>query len=314
MSKFDLIFMGDSYTQGYGLFYHYWCENNIEFIEEFQRIYDIDMVESAFFDNKAHQYMWDNRFSNLVASHFNTSYITNCWDSIGHFSSYDGFPKSRERVHTGATKIIQSYLEYFEEYGNTRKRIFVLQTSEITRDTLLNYAKYSHNNVVQDRISNILSDMNEKIAMDDGPNINHRRMWEAFTKLLINSDDLIFQKPDMMDELPWPKNPNNLLDSIDDILFKMWEIIWLDMQKRLKQYNCELILIHTHNQFLKGVSKLENNIHFLEQGWINHTLQGKRVKDEILRNYNIKVNENHPGLELHREIADAIIKKIKEIA
>ena len=314
MSKFDLIFMGDSYTQGYGLFYHYWCENNIEFIEEFQRIYDIDMVESAFFDNKAHQYMWDNRFSNLVASHFNTSYITNCWDSIGHFSSYDGFPKSRERVHTGATKIIQSYLEYFEEYGNTRKRIFVLQTSEITRDTLLNYAKYSHNNVVQDRISNILSDMNEKIAMDDGPNINHRRMWEAFTKLLINSDDLIFQKPDMMDELPWPKNPNNLLDSIDDILFKMWEIIWLDMQKRLKQYNCELILIHTHNQFLKGVSKLENNIHFLEQGWINHTLRGKRVKDEILRKYNIKVNENHPGLELHREIADAIIKKIKEIA
>ena len=314
MSKFDLIFMGDSYTQGYGLFYHYWCENNIEFIEEFQRIYDIDMVESAFFDNKAHQYMWDNRFSNLVASHFNTSYITNCWDSIGHFSSYDGFPKSRERVHTGATKIIQSYLEYFEEYGNTRKRIFVLQTSEITRDTLLNYAKYSHNNVVQDRISNILSDMNEKIAMDDGPNINHRRMWEAFTKLLINSDDLIFQKPDMMDELPWPKNPNNLLDSIDDILFKMWEIIWLDMQKRLKQYNCELILIHTHNQFLKGVSKLENNIHFLAQGWINNTLQGKRVKDEILRKYNIKVNENHPGLELHREIADAIIKKIKEIA
>ena len=314
MSKFDLIFMGDSYTQGYGLFYHYWCENNIEFIEEFQRIYDIDMVESAFFDNKAHQYMWDNRFSNLVASHFNTSYITNCWDSIGHFSSYDGFPKSRERVHTGATKIIQSYLEYFEEYGNTRKRIFVLQTSEITRDTLLNYANYSHNNVVQDRISNILSDMNEKIAMDDGPNINHRRMWEAFTKLLINSDDLIFQKPDMMDELPWPKNPNNLLDSIDDILFKMWEIIWLDMQKRLKQYNCELILIHTHNQFLKGVSKLENNIHFLEQGWINHTLQGKRVKDEILRKYNIKIDESHPGLELHREIADAIIKKIKEIA
>ena len=314
MSKFDLIFMGDSYTQGYGLFYHYWCENNIEFIEEFQRIYDIDMVESAFFDNKAHQYMWDNRFSNLVASHFNTSYITNCWDSIGHFSSYDGFPKSRERVHTGATKIIQSYLEYFEEYGNTRKRIFVLQTSDVTRDTLLNYAKHSHNNVVQDRISNILSNMNEMIAKDDGPNINHRRMWEAFTKLLINSDDLIFQKPDMMDELPWPKNPNNLLDSIDDILYKMWEIIWLDMEKRLKQYNCELILIHTHNQFLKGVSKLENNIHFLEQGWINHTLRGKRVKDEILRKYNIKVNENHPGLELHQEIADAIIKKIKEIA
>ena len=314
MSKFDLIFMGDSYTQGYGLFSHYWCEHNIEFIKEFQRIYDIDMVESILLDNKSHQYMWDNRFSNLVASHFNTSYKTNCWDSIGHFSSYDGFPKSRERVHTGATKIIQSYLEYFEEYGNTRKRIFVLQTSEITRDTLLNYAKYSHNNVVQDRISNILSDMNEKIAMDDGPNINHRRMWEAFTKLLINSDDLIFQKPDMMDELPWPKNPNNLLDSIDDILYKMWEIIWLDMEKRLKQYNCELILIHTHNQFLKGVSKLENNIHFLEQGWINNTLRGKRVKDEILRKYNIKIDESHPGLELHREIADAIIKKIKEIA
>ena len=314
MSKFDLIFMGDSYTQGYGLFYHYWCENNIEDIKEYQRIYDIDMVESILLDNKAHQYMWDNRFSNLVASHFNTSYITNCWDSIGHFSSYDGFPKSRERVHTGATKIIQSYLEYFEEYGNTRKRIFVLQTSDVTRDTLLNYAKHSHNNVVQDRISNILSNMNEMIAKDDGPNINHRRMWEAFTKLLINSDDLIFQKPDMMDELPWPKNPNNLLDSIDDILFKMWEIIWLDMQKRLKQYNCELILIHTHNQFLKGVSKLENNIHFLEQGWINNTLQGKRVKDEILRKYNIKIDESHPGLELHREIADAIIKKIKEIA
>ena len=168
--------------------------------------------------------------------------------------------------------------------------------------------------MVQDRISNILSDMNEKIAMDDGPNINHRRMWEAFTKLLINSDDRIFKIPNLMYELPWPKNPNNLLDSIDDILFKMWEIIWLDMQKRLKQYNCELILIHTHNQFLKGVSKLENNIHFLEQGWINHTLQGKRVKDEILRKYNIKIDESHPGLELHREIADAIIKKIKEIA
>ena len=314
MSKFDLIFMGDSYTQGYGLFYHYWCENNIEFIEEFQRIYDIDMVESILLDNKAHQYMWDNRFSNLVASHFNTSYKTNCWDSIGHFSSYDGFPKSRERVHTGATKIIDSYLKYFEKYGNTRKRIFVLQTSDVTRDTLLNYAKHSHNNVVQDRISNILSDMNEKIAMDDGPNINHRRMWEAFTKLLINSDDRIFKIPNLMYELPWPKNPNNLLDSIDDILYKMWEIIWLDMEKRLKQYNCELILIHTHNQFLKGVSKLENNIHFLEQGWINNTLRGKRVKDEILRKYNIKVNENHPGLELHREIADAIIKKIKEIA
>ena len=156
--------------------------------------------------------------------------------------------------------------------------------------------------------------MNEMISKDDGPNINHRRMWEAFTELLINSEDNIFQIPNMMYQLPWPDNPNNLLDSIDDILYKMWEIIWLNMQERLKHFNCELILIHTHNAFLKGVSKLENNIHFLEHGWINESLQGKRVKDEILRKYNIKVNETHPGLELHQEIADSIIKKIKEIA
>ena len=28
-NNFDLVFVGDSYTQGYGLWYYYWCKNKL---------------------------------------------------------------------------------------------------------------------------------------------------------------------------------------------------------------------------------------------------------------------------------------------
>ena len=53
-NKFDLVFVGDSYTQGYGLWYYYWCENKLYHCIDYQeRYHEVGAVHSGFVDNKS---------------------------------------------------------------------------------------------------------------------------------------------------------------------------------------------------------------------------------------------------------------------
>ena len=114
-NKFDLVFVGDSYTQGYGLWYYYWCENKLYHCIDYQeRYHEVGAVHSGFVDNKSLIYAWENRFPALVASHFNTTYTTNCWEGIGYMSAWNNnIALSRDRPQIANTKLIESYLKYF---------------------------------------------------------------------------------------------------------------------------------------------------------------------------------------------------------
>ena len=329
-NNFDLIFVGDSYTQGYGLYYHYWCENKLYHCIDYQERYrEVDAVHSGFVDNESLNFQWTNRFPALVASHFNTTYKTNCWEGIGYMSAWDnGIAKSRERPQVASTMLIESYLKYFRKYGNEDRKYFILQVSEITRDTLLAYT-HQKGNGANKRIEDILKTMEEDIAENiqtlspyDEKAIRFAKeqgIWEAVRKLIINSKESIFRsslnfRQDAPDYIPYPENPSDLLkgNNFEKILYTIWETIWSDMQIELRKYNCELLILHTLQNTYENID-LENTIKVGKAGCINQgSYQNYTIETEIYDKYNIKITESHPGLRVHKEIADSIIQHIEK--
>ena len=334
-NNFDLVFVGDSYTQGYGLWYYYWCKNKLlQGIDYQEKYHTVGAVHSGFVDNRALIYGWTNRFPALVASHFNTTYTTNCWVGEGHFAGFDnGFPLSRERPQVAGTKLIESYLKYFRKYGNEDKKYFILQVSEITRDTLLGYT-HQRGKGIHKRIDDIMKEMEESIAKHRHKNKPNQRdiqlknkeyMWIAVRQLMINSQEGIFSETLQKNaphynayfrEIPYPEKPSDLFKSnnFEMILYALWEEIWSTMQIELKKYNCELLILHTHQNTYENMS-LSNTIKIGKDGYINHSLfNNETVEKEIYDKYNIVVDESHPGLLLHRKIANSIIQFIEESA
>jgi hypothetical protein len=314
--KFELIFMGDSYTVGWGLWYHYWCKNKLyNHIDLYEKYMDVDAVHSGFIDNEALNFTWSNRFPALVASHFNTDYRTNCWEDIGHFSSHIEFPLSRERVHTAATKLMDSYLKYFERYGNKVRRFFILQTSEVTRDTLLKNLGLDVE--IDDKIKKIIGELTVDTTSWNlsKPEVEEKLSKNVVTKLIINSEDPIFNR-EYIKGIPYPKKAIDLLkdDNFEKVLYYFWETIWRRMEVELKKYNCELLLVHNQGQFHDNC-KLQNVVHIGPDGSIDSlskTIKNYTVEKEIYYEYNRKILEEHPGLQSHRSIADSIIEHIED--
>ena len=310
--NFELIFMGDSYTQGWGLWYHYWCKNKLyNQLDLYEKYLDVHAAHSGFIDNEALNFAWSNRFPALVASHFNTIYRTNCWEDVGHFSSYTGFPMSRERVHTAATKLIESYLEYFKKYDNKVRKFFILQTSEVTRDTILGF---DYQVEATNIINNIINELSNSESMLSTQKSRDELMETAVMELLINSDELDLHGIEI--ELFGIKRVADLFkgENFEKILYKLWETLWSKMQIELKKYNCELLILHTHQNTYENMS-LSNTIKIGKDGYINHSLfNNETVEKEIYDKYNIVVDESHPGLLLHRKIANSIIQFIEESA
>jgi len=316
--NFELIFMGDSYTQGWGLWYHYWCKNKLyNQLDLYEKYMDVHAVHSGFIDNEALNFAWSNRFPALVASHFNTNYRTNCWEDVGHFSSYTGFPLSRERVHTAATKLIESYLEYFKKYDNKVRKFFILQTSEVIRDTILGF---DYQTKPRNIIKNIINEWKKEEHQQWPDNIR-----DTVMKLLINSDDGLFYNniPDaafpvkLLKEI-YPERDDDLFkdENFEKILYKMWELIWGKMQIELKKYNCELLLVHNRDKFCDNVI-LQNTVRVSDTGSIERlqaleTIPDFTVDAEIDSKYNIKILDPHPGLAAHKFIARSIIKHIED--
>ena len=307
--NFELIFMGDSYTQGWGLWYHYWCKNKLyNQLDLYEKYLDVHAAHSGFIDNEALNFAWSNRFPALVASHFNTIYRTNCWEDVGHFSSYTGFPMSRERVHTAATKLIESYLEYFKKYDNKVRKFFILQTSEVKRDTILGF---DYQVEATNIINNIINELSNSESMLSTQKSRDELMETAVMELLINSDELDLHGIEI--ELFGIKRVADLFkgENFEKILYKLWETLWSKMQIELKKYNCELLILHAQAQFHRNVS-IPKTIKIPPGGYINQNLHKFTVEKEIYDKYNIVIKESHPGLQLHQKIADSIVKHIED--
>jgi hypothetical protein len=307
----QFVFMGDSYTVGWGLWYYYWCENKLYDHINFQKRYiDVDASHSIFTDNKALMYTWENRFPALVASHFDTDYRTNCWEDVGVYSTGGADrqpnPYSRESVHTAATAAIVNYLTYFKKYGNETRKFFIIQTSDPLRDTMLCQA---YDDIDKD---NIIKKIEESRSAE-----------EAFGKLLLNSEYIHSTGYLPRNKFPysWPRvglhsfgDKLDIIqnDNLEKILYHLWESVWGNIEIELKKYNCELLLVHSQEEFYKNV-KLENTIEIPPDGFMHsYNYEEMTIKKEIYNKYNIVIEEKHPGLQLHQRIADSIIKYIEE--
>jgi len=325
MMRDDLqfVFMGDSYTVGWGLWYYYWCENKLYDHINFQNSYiDLGASHSIFTDNKALMYSWENRFPALVASHFDTDYRTNCWEDIqSQKLPSSSRPHTRERVHAAATAAIIDYLKYFKKYGNETRKFFIIQTSDVERDTMF---CHSYVDIEKDKIiKKIEESTSAEIAFRE---LLFHSMYIHSTGYLPSYEETRVNKNNLF--LPykfpysWPTpHPSSEFgdkhdiihnDNFEKILFHLWESIWSNIEIELKKYNCELLLVHSQEGFYKNV-KLENTIEIPPDGFINgRDYEKMNIKTEIYNKYNIVIKEDHPGLQLHRRIADSIIKYIEE--
>jgi hypothetical protein len=112
-----IVFLGDSFTWGQGLFFEKWASEGSDVKKWFDENGDVDEYPHESIDYESDKYRRENHFPAIVAKHFNKTYTTR-WGNGG--SNWD------------IVNILNNVPSLAPQYRNTID-LFVIQFTDFTR-------------------------------------------------------------------------------------------------------------------------------------------------------------------------------------